>query len=651
MKHIFAAILSVSILLSCAASHASERILSYDSRIEVHKDSSLAVTETIKVIAEGAQIKSGIYRDFPTKYKDEYTVGFNIISVKRDGTAEAYHTQAQPNGIRVYIGKSDVFIPYGEHTYEISYNTDRQLGYFEDHDELYWNVTGNGWAFPIDQATATVVLPEGIPENEIKMDGFTGPQGSKARELNVMLTHGRPYFITNAPLRSYEGLTIVVGWPKGFVEKPIGSHMPVPTAKGLFLLIFPPMNKIFFSEALILLLVVYYIAVWAKVGRDPEKGVIVPLFAPPKGVSPAACRYISKMGFDNKALTAALVSAAVKGCITIIEEKRGEFAIKRVSKDVSLLSGDEKKAVEWLLKLSDYIKLEQTNHADISTSIDRLKDALRTSYEKVYFLTNTQYFIPGAVISFVILVLAAFITTPGINPEKAAIILFVSVWISGWTAGVVGLLMAAGGKWKSFVMRGGRFSYLGEAIFLSFFAVPFIFFEIMGLGFFTAASSLLMPVILFELIFVNILFYHLLKARTLAGRAVMDSIEGFRMYLATAEKDEIRAMGAPAQTPQLFEKYLPYAIALDVENIWAEKLTDVLSKAGIDNAEYSPRWYSGTSYNRFGMSGFASAMGSSLSSTISSSSTAPGSSSGFSGGGGGGGSSGGGGGGGGGGGW
>ncbi|MFA5336655.1 MAG: DUF2207 domain-containing protein, partial [Candidatus Omnitrophota bacterium] len=525
-RFIAVALLTISIP---AAACASERILSYDSRIEVHKDSSLAVTETIKVIAEGAQIKRGIYRDFPTKYKDGYTVGFNIISVKRDGAAEAYHTQAQPNGIRVYIGKGDVFIPYGEHTYEISYNTDRQLGYFEDHDELYWNVTGNGWVFPIDRATATVVLPEGIPENEIKTDGFTGPQGSKARGLNSMLTHGRPYFITTEPLRPCEGLTIVVGWPKGFVEKP-AAPAPVqaaakePTKEPDIKLIAMPSGKsIVLGEAIILLLVVYYIAVWAKVGRDPEKGVIVPLFAPPKGVSPAACRYISKMGFDNKALTAALVSAAVKGCITIIEEKRGEFAIKRVSKDVSMLSGDEKKAVEWLLKLSDYIKLEQTNHTDISTSIDRLKDALRTSYEKVYFFTNTQYFIPGAVLSFIILVLTAFLTSPDLTPEKSATVLFMCVWLSGWTAGVIGLLMAAGGKWKSFITRGGRFSYLGEAVFLSLFSVPFVFFEFMGMGMFVAASSLFMPLFLFELIFVNILFYHLLKARTLAGRAAMDS--------------------------------------------------------------------------------------------------------------------------------
>nr|HPN66172.1 DUF2207 domain-containing protein [Candidatus Omnitrophota bacterium] len=118
MKRIFASFLLA--LLIPVSAVASERILSYDSRIEVHKDSSLTVTETINVIAEGAQIKRGIYRDFPTKYKGGHTVGFSVRGVKRDGAAEAYHTQDMTNGVRVYIGKSDVLIPYGEHTYEIT---------------------------------------------------------------------------------------------------------------------------------------------------------------------------------------------------------------------------------------------------------------------------------------------------------------------------------------------------------------------------------------------------------------------------------------------------------------------------------------------------------------------------------------------------
>ena len=145
----------------------------------------------------------------------------------------------------------------------------------------------------------------------------------------------------------------------------------------------------------------------------------------------------------------------------------------------------------------------------------------------------------------------------------------------------------------------------------------------------------------------NGVFYHLLKAPTAAGRRILDQIDGFRMYLSVAEKERLNLENPPAHTPQLFEMFLPYALALDVEQQWAEKFADVLAIAGRNAGGYSPKWYSGTAWSSLGVAAFAGSLGSSLSSAISSASTAPGSSSG----GGGGGSTGGGGGGGGGGGW
>ena len=128
----------------------------------------------------------------------------------------------------------------------------------------------------------------------------------------------------------------------------------------------------------------------------------------------------------------------------------------------------------------------------------------------------------------------------------------------------------------------------------------------------------------------------------------MDEIEGFEMYLRTAEGDEIRRLEAPKPTPEIFERYLPYALALGVENEWSERFADVLASAGADpESGYSPVWYRGHDFRSLGADGLVASIGSSLSSAVSSTSRAPGSSSG----GGGGGSSGGGGGGGGGGGW
>jgi len=154
-------------------------------------------------------------------------------------------------------------------------------------------------------------------------------------------------------------------------------------------------------------------------------------------------------------------------------------------------------------------------------------------------------------------------------------------------------------------------------------------------------------VILITLIFVNWFFYELMKAPTRLGRKLLDKVDGFRDYLVVAEKDELRFKHPPEKTPELFERYLPYALALDVEEVWGDKFSEVIARAQSDGSYRQPNWYHGSSWRSHSVGSFASSLGSTLASTVSSSSTAPGSSSGS----GGGGSSGGGGGGGGGGGW
>src|SRR5262249_24955032 len=110
-------------------------------------------------------------------------VGFQIVGVQRDGNPEPYHLGIINNGVRVYFGDSRFELPPGTYTYTFTYSTNRQLGFFADHDELYWNVTGNEWRFPIDAATATVVLPEAVRDVDIRLTGYTGFRGQRGRSL------------------------------------------------------------------------------------------------------------------------------------------------------------------------------------------------------------------------------------------------------------------------------------------------------------------------------------------------------------------------------------------------------------------------------------------------------------------------------------
>ena len=624
-----------------------ERILEYHSDVEVFPDASMLVRESIRVRADGDRIRRGIYRDFPTRYKDHlgnnYVVDFEVVEILRDGKPDGYHLENQMNGTRVYVGRESVFLNPGEYTYTLAYRTNRQLGFFPDHDELYWNVTGNGWDFEIDQVSATVRLPKGISREDIKLEAYTGAQGSRDKDFQASKEFdGTVRFETTQMLPSNHGLTIVVGWPKGIVAEPTAE-----VKAGYFI---RDNRNVLVGGLGVFLLFVYYMVVWARVGKDPESGPIMVLYEPPHDFSPAAIRYLTKMGFDDKTFAAAVINMAVKNYVSI-KDKDGTYTVARRKDDKSALSPDEKAAVKHLLDSSGSIELKNDNHASISAAREALTATLKTSLEKVYFVTNGRYMIPGIVITIATVAAIALFAE---SLENRAVAGFMTIWLSGWTVGVYFLLSQALTLWKSALSGWGKnLLNLPAALFMSLFALPFLAGEIAGLWFYSQAASVSAVILLLGMLALNILFYHLLKAPTRAGRVILDRIEGFKMFLTAVEVDRMRAFSSINKTPELFEKYLPYALALDCEEQWSQQFAEVFARAAQSGQTYTPAFYSGSNWNSLSPGNFASSLGSSFSSAISSSATAPGSSSGFSGGGGGGGggSSGGGGGGGGGGGW
>jgi len=175
----------LALLWAAPAAAQTEGIRSFDSRITVNSDGSMQVVETIVVESAGVDIVHGIYRDFPVHYKDpagiRKSVLFDIVRVRRDGNTEPYHTEDKGDMVRVYFGSSSYDLPPGAHTYQFAYRVNRELGFFRDHDELYWNVTGNAWKFPIDVATATVVLPANVRNLVTGLGGYTGYEGDKGQ--------------------------------------------------------------------------------------------------------------------------------------------------------------------------------------------------------------------------------------------------------------------------------------------------------------------------------------------------------------------------------------------------------------------------------------------------------------------------------------
>ena len=633
--NIMRALLSALFVLVAASGPAAavERILSFISDVVVERNGDLAVTETIRVQAEGANIRRGILRDFPTSYTrpdgTRVVVDFKVESVMRDGVPESWSTEGMDNGVRVRIGSADRTLSFGPHEYVIKYRTTRQIGFFPDYDELYWNATGNGWTFAIDQAEARITLPANVPFKQTAV--YTGPQGARGKDAAIVQQQpGRIVFRTTRALPPRNGLSVAAAWEKGIIAPPTSAQQAgYWLADNLALVI---------SGVGLALILVYYAFAWLTVGRDPPGGTIIPLFGPPAGMSPAATRYVDRMSFDDRCFAVSIINLGVNGRLKL-------HSIGRTSSVEQLPGGravaDEERAMEdKLFAKGGAIELVQANHEMLGKAKRALNDVLKSTYVGTLFRNNFGWSVIGLVLVLA-LWLAVLVAAASINRKDAfggmlfgtlfsmpVIMIGAAMAFAGWQrtlggggwliGGLVVIGLAAAGGLFAVWFNGGRNADFAQAIAL------YIAAAVAGLGFYW------------------------LKSPTPAGRKAMDDIEGFRQYLGVAEEDRLNALNPPDKTPELFERFLPYAIALDVENAWAKRFAGVLAAAG---AAAATTWYAGSDNWSNDPVGFANHLSSDLNQTISSASTAPGSSDSGGGGSSGGGSSGGGGGGGGGGGW
>ena len=558
---------------------AREEIRAFAADVELLTDGSVDVLETIDVNAEGNQIRRGIYRDIPVTMIGErgnkIRITLDVDAVTRGGQPEMFRVERMGDFQRIWIGDPDVFLQRGEHRYTIAYTMDRMARPTADGtgDELYWNATGNYWDFPILTSVARVRLPEGAVIED--MAAYTGVTGATGRDVSMAReTDNTAIFRTQRQLDPGEGMSFAVSFQKGVVTYPEGVDALLQTASDL--------REVWLPVLAVLLLLAYNFTAWLRVGRDPPKGAIIPLFHPPRGFSPALTHFVHKWGFSNSgwtAMTAAIFNLGVKGLVTVRNPgKTLTVAVTGKQPERKLPVGEQ--VLFSYFDGKGAVTFDKANGKDLGTKRTEFTSAIESENRKVWFNHNWGY--AGLGFLFAAAMIVAMVVFDVLEPVWLFIALFAGIFL-----GVIGSVIFGA------VKAGGAYNRFIALLFVAVFAFNFAGGALETFTGFTINSAALAAG---SMVLICVVFTVLLRAPTVQGRKLMDQIDGLKLYLETAEKNRLNIVDEPPMTIERFERLLPYAIALGVEKPWSEHFEGELARNAVPDAEkgtYTPHWYSG----------------------------------------------------------
>ncbi|OGY41857.1 MAG: hypothetical protein A2Y82_05370 [Candidatus Buchananbacteria bacterium RBG_13_36_9] len=484
----------------------AEQIDSYDVDIKINPDASINVSEQIQYDF-GDLERHGIFRYLPIKYKargGNFKLRISDISIT-DETGSTYNYVVTYPGDRIQfkIGDADILIT-GKHTYVINYTIKRAINYFADHDELYWNVTGDEWPVPILKSSASIILPQEFPTSKLQATCYRGTYGSTALCTSQALDTMGVAFSQDL-LNSNEGLTVVFGWPKGIVNQPTVVETFLETLKDNWIMFVP------------LLVLIWLFLHWYTRGRDPEgRKTIIAEFDAPDKLTPFEIGMLMDEKADNKDISAELIYLATLGYLKISKEK-GDYKFIKLKDENDLTNEFDKKLMADIfggkteVDLSDMDEVFYKNLNELKTQI------YQATTDKGYFRSR---------------------------PDKVRLTYYTIAVVLA----VIGFSIAGIWGWLGIV------SFIISAVIVAIFA-------------------------------------SFMPARTLKGVLAKEHTLGLKEYLVVAEKARLEFHNAPEKNPELFEKLLPFAMALGVEKKWAKQFADIYNT--------KPDWYSDSGTSTF----------------------------------------------------
>jgi hypothetical protein len=508
--------LLLALLLTLPAFGRSWNIADFHSTVTVDKNGGIFVIERVTLEFTGHY--NGIYRDIPVEYPGpngtNYTLFLKIVSVTDEAGQSLKYESKREGAYR----KLKIYIPGADDTRKtvlISYSAPNATRFFDDHDEFYWNVTGNDWPVPIEHSSALVQFPPNTA-GSLRAQSFTGVYGSHDQEATAQVNGSQVEFETSNPLPMRGGLTIDIYIPKGLLQQPSTMTRAMWFLRGNPGVLLP----------LWAFLVMF--TLWYTIGRDPDPGLsVAPQYEPPKGFTPAEAGTLIDDSTDPRDITSTIVDLAVKGYLKIRENvdkgwlfDHKDYVFERVKPADGKLAAHERVMMEHLFSV--YTSVDGTTVGE-TTTLSSLKNRFYTAIPtikqdiKAELKDKKMYLV---------------------DPDSAH-----------------------------------AYTFLGALIV----AVPFVLGNIFGwFNLFDSPSTLIGGgLIALAIIW---LFGRIMSAKSVLGGRTTIQILGFQEFMNRVDADRLKRM-----PPDTFEKYLPYAMALGVEQQWAKAFAGIVQNP--------PSWY------------------------------------------------------------
>jgi uncharacterized membrane protein len=489
----------------------------FDDEVIVSEDGTIDVTETIQAHFSGENWH-GLYRMIPTEYTNPEGLNYSLLIDHIAVTDSDGHSLKYEQSREGRYTKFKIYIPHADdstHTVVLHYRVLDAIRFFEDHDELYWNVTGNDWEVPIQSASAHLALPAGV--SGLHAIAYTGALNSRAQDAVVEIRDNAVDVHSTRPLSFHQGLTVVIGFDKGFVHAPSGatrfvqflrSNTPLLIPIGVFFLMF---------------------WLWWTRGRGPERQAIAVQYEPPDKLTPGECGTLVDNEAAMRDITATLVDLAVKGYLTI--EQKDQSHLLGLSHTKDYIFHLKKPAGEWASARPHEAQMLAALFDNGASTDVKLSDLQNHFYTQLPAIRDSIF--------------AALMTD------------------------------------KYYLHRPDtvRQGYFGAGLAIGFLMVA-------GNGFLARASGIASPTWIIAGIASGLIicvFGYFMSARTVTGQRALEKVLGFEDFLGRTQKDQIERLQT---TPDLFEKFLPYAMALHVEKKWVQAFSGI--------AMQPPSWYQGS---------------------------------------------------------